>query len=104
MVIELVYDLFMASDGFLWSFRRFLLIIDCCQSFIEILFSFSVAYEEVATRGRGQLKKNAFFRALPELPNPPPHYGLGGQIIKNAKGHKKLRQHAKNSGKTQDKL
>ena len=50
MVIELVYDLFMASDGFLWSFGRFLLIIDCCQSFIEILFSFSVAYEEVATK------------------------------------------------------
>ena len=33
---------------------------------------------------------------------PPPHYGLGGQIIKNAKGHKKLRQRAQNSGKTQD--
>ena len=31
-----------------------------------------------------------------------PHYGLGGQIIKNAKGHKKLRQRAQNSGKTQD--
>ena len=30
------------------------------------------------------------------------HYGLGGQIIKNAKGHKKLRQRAQNSGKTQD--
>ena len=28
--------------------------------------------------------------------------GLGGQIIKNAKGHKKLRQRAQNSGKTQD--
>ena len=32
------------------------------------------------------------------------HYGLGGQIIKNAKSHKKLRQRAQNSGKTQDKI
>ena len=24
-------------------------------------------------KGRHQLKKNVFFRALPELPNPPPH-------------------------------
>ena len=30
------------------------------------------------------------------------HYGLGGQIIQNAEGHKKLRQRAQNSGKTQD--
>ena len=30
------------------------------------------------------------------------HYGLGGQIIKNSKGHKKLRQRAQNSGKTQE--
>ena len=32
------------------------------------------------------------------------HYGLGGQIIKNSKGHKKLRQRAQNSGKTQAKI
>ena len=50
MVIQLVYDLFRVSDIFLWSFGRFLLIIDCSQSFIEILFSFQVAYEEVATK------------------------------------------------------
>ena len=30
------------------------------------------------------------------------HYGLGGHIIKNAKDHKKPRQHAQNSGKTQE--
>ena len=28
-------------------------------------------------------------------------YGLGGQINKNVKGHKKLRQRAQNSGQTQ---
>ena len=32
------------------------------------------------------------------------HYGLGGQIIKYSKGHKKLRQRAQNSGKTQEKI
>ena len=32
----------------------------------------------------------------------PPHYGQEGQIIKSAKGHKKLRQRAQISGKTQD--
>ena len=30
------------------------------------------------------------------------HYGLGGHLIKNAKGQKKPRQQAQNSGKTQE--
>ena len=29
------------------------------------------------TKGRGQLKKNVFFRALPELPKPPQFGQLG---------------------------
>ena len=49
------------------------------------------------------LSPDLSFPAQP-LGLPGGHYGLGGQIIKNAKGHKKLRQRAQNSGKTQDKI
>ena len=33
--------------------------------------------EEVMNKGRGQRKKNVFFWALPELPNPPPSPQFG---------------------------
>ena len=35
-----------------------------------------------AGKGRGQLKKNVFFRALPELPKPPPpHDPNSGNLV-----------------------
>ena len=33
------------------------------------------------SKGRGQRKKNVFFRALPELPNPPPHDPNSGNLV-----------------------
>ena len=35
----------------------------------------------VLHKGRGQLKKNVFFRALPELPKPPPHDPNLGNLV-----------------------
>ena len=32
-------------------------------------------------KGRPQLKKNVFFRALPELPKPPPHDPNSGNLV-----------------------
>ena len=32
-------------------------------------------------KGRGQRKKNVFFRALPELPKPPPHDPNSGNLV-----------------------
>ena len=45
----MIYDLGLVMV-FYGLLDGFWLIIDCSQSFIEILFSFSVAYEEVATK------------------------------------------------------
>ena len=36
---------------------------------------------ETKNKGRHQLKKNVFFRALPELPKPPPHDPNSGNLV-----------------------
>ena len=44
----------------------------------------NIAYtlQEASYKGRDQLKKkNVFFRALPELPKPPPHDPILGNLV-----------------------
>ena len=51
---------------------------------IATLFSRCIGKKKLhkcCLKGRGQLKKNVFFRALPELPNPPPHDPNSGNLV-----------------------
>ena len=63
------------------SFQEWDTIQKAGIQFLAQIFELKPTLSCLATKGRHQLKKNVFFRALPEFPNPPPHDPNSGNLV-----------------------
>ena len=60
---------------------EFTTLYDFLVIFLFPFLHFCLAYLVSCSEGRHQLKKNVFFRALPESPKPPPHDPNSGNLV-----------------------